>query len=65
MKRTTKRKKPVKKPTQPAATTLLDVITAVSEASSTEDEVVAVIHDLLKSGSVRLAGAKDPVPPVR
>jgi adenine/guanine phosphoribosyltransferase-like PRPP-binding protein len=43
------------------STTLLDVITAVSEASCSEDEVVAVIDDLLKSGRVRLApGEKKP-----
>jgi hypothetical protein len=37
-------------------TTLLDVVTAVSEAADTDREVVAVIHHLLQSGRMRLIG---------
>jgi hypothetical protein len=37
-------------------TTLLDVVTAVSEAADTDREVVAVIHHLLQSGRMRLVG---------
>ena len=61
MKQTTKPKATKNGAPGRKATTLLDVITAVSEASSSEDEVVAVIDDLLKSGRVRLApGEKKP-----
>jgi hypothetical protein len=65
MKQTTKPKAerasgPGRKPT-----TLLDVITAVSEASCSEDEVVAVIDDLLKSGRVRLAPGESKRAPAR
>jgi hypothetical protein len=37
-------------------TTLLDVVTAVSEAANSDREVVAVIHHLLESGRMRLIG---------
>ena len=37
-------------------TTLLDVVAAVSEAADNDQEVVAVIHHLLSSGRMRLAG---------
>ena len=37
-------------------TTLLEVVTAVSEAADTDREVVAVIHHLLQSGRMRLIG---------
>jgi hypothetical protein len=37
-------------------TTLLDVVEAVSEAADTDQEVVAVIHHLLSSGRMHLAG---------
>ena len=37
-------------------TTLLEVVTAVSEAADTDREVVAVIHHLLQSGRMRLVG---------
>ena len=37
-------------------TTLLDVVTAVSEAADNDREVVAVIHHLLQSGRMRLVG---------
>jgi hypothetical protein len=37
-------------------TTLLEVVTAVAEAASSDREVVAVIHHLFESGRMRLAG---------
>lgn len=37
-------------------TTLLEVVNAVAEASSTEGEVVAVLHHLFATGRMRLAG---------
>ena len=43
-------------PTSLIRTTLLDVVTAVSEAANSDREVVAVIHHLLESGRMRLIG---------
>ena len=40
----------------PAESTLLDLVTAVSEYASTESEVVATIVHLVNSGRVRLCG---------
>jgi hypothetical protein len=40
----------------PAESTLLDLVTAVSEYASTESEVVATIVYLVNSGRVRLCG---------
>jgi hypothetical protein len=37
-------------------TTLLEVVTAVSEAAESDREVVAVIHHLLTTGRMRLVG---------
>jgi len=37
-------------------TTLLDVVNAVAEASTTEGEVVAVLHHLFATGRMRLVG---------
>jgi hypothetical protein len=40
----------------PAESTLLDLVTAVSEYATTESEVVATIVHLVNSGRVRLCG---------
>jgi hypothetical protein len=40
----------------PAESTLLDLVTAVSEYATTESEVVATIIHLVNSGRVRLCG---------
>ena len=40
----------------PAESTLLDLVTAVSEYAATESEVVATIVHLVNSGRVRLCG---------
>jgi len=40
----------------PAESTLLDLVTAVSEYANTESEVVATIVHLVNSGRVRLCG---------
>jgi hypothetical protein len=40
----------------PAESTLLDLVTAVSEYATTESEVVATIIHLVNSGRVRLSG---------
>ena len=49
---------PLRKPAAQSLirTTLLDVVTAVSEAAETDGEVVAVIHHLLQTGRMRLIG---------
>jgi hypothetical protein len=65
MKQTTKSKSERAGGSGRKPTTLLDVITAVSEASCSEDEVVAVIDDLLKSGRVRLAPGEKKQPAAR
>lgn len=39
-----------------AQTTLLDLVTAVSDASDNEDEVIATVVHLVNSGTVRLCG---------
>lgn len=41
---------------EPLATTLLDLVEAVSDVSSNEQEVVATIVHMLRSGRVRLTG---------
>ncbi len=41
---------------EPQSLTLLELIDAVSEASDTEQEVVATVSYMLNSGRVRLAG---------
>ncbi|HTO69022.1 MAG TPA: hypothetical protein VMR31_04105 [Myxococcota bacterium] len=40
----------------PETLTLLDLVAAVADASSSEEEVVAVVHDLIESGRVTLVG---------
>lgn len=40
----------------PAELTLLELIDAVSEVSETEQEVIATVSYMLKSGRVRLSG---------
>jgi hypothetical protein len=47
---------PWEEPTMPAESTLLDLVTAVSEYATTESEVVATIVHLVNSGRVRLCG---------
>jgi hypothetical protein len=39
-----------------AQTTLLDLVTAVSDVANTEDEVIATVVHLVNSGAVRLCG---------
>jgi hypothetical protein len=39
-----------------AQTTLLDLVTAVSDVANNEDEVVATVVHLVNSGAVRLCG---------
>jgi hypothetical protein len=39
-----------------AQTTLLDLVTAVSDVSDNEDEVIATVVHLVNSGTVRLCG---------
>jgi hypothetical protein len=41
---------------QPETLTLLDLVAAVSEAASSEEEVVAAVHHLIESGRVKLVG---------
>ena len=41
---------------EPLATTLLDLVEAVSDVSNNEHEVVATIAYMLRSGRVRLTG---------
>jgi hypothetical protein len=41
---------------EPMATTLLDLVRAVSEVATDEREVVATVTHLLRSGRVRLTG---------
>lgn len=43
-------------PPRPESRTLLDLVRAVSEVTSDEDEVVATVLHMLRSGSVRLCG---------
>jgi len=40
----------------PRSTTLLELVTAVSESAKDEREVVATVLHLLRSGQVRLCG---------
>ena len=40
----------------PVATTLLDLVEAVSDAAESEDEVIATVAHMLRSGKVRLTG---------
>jgi hypothetical protein len=42
--------------THPETLTLLDLVTAVADASHSEEEVVAVVHHLIESGRVNLVG---------
>lgn len=42
--------------TQPETLTLLDLVAAVADASSSEEEVVAAVHHLIDSGRVTLVG---------
>ena len=55
-----------------AQTTLLDLVTAVSDVANNEDEVIATVVHLVNSGAVRLCGnfrgaridlSPTPVPP--
>lgn len=39
-----------------AQTTLLDLVTAVSDVADSEDEVIATVVHLVNSGAVRLCG---------
>lgn len=41
---------------QPETLTLLDLVAAVADASSSEEEVVAAVHHLIDSGRVTLVG---------
>ena len=41
---------------QPETLTLLDLVAAVADASTTEEEVVAAVHHLIESGRVTLVG---------
>jgi hypothetical protein len=41
---------------EPLATTLLELVKAVSDASDNESEVVATISHMLQSGRIRLTG---------
>ena len=41
---------------EPLATTLLALVEAVSDASNSEQEVVATVSHMLRSGRVRLIG---------
>ncbi len=41
---------------EPLATTLLALVEAVSDASNSEQEVVATVSHMLRSGKVRLIG---------
>jgi hypothetical protein len=41
---------------QPETLTLLDLVAAVAEAASSEEEVVAAVHHLIESGRVKLVG---------
>ncbi len=44
-------------PARPVETTLLDLVQAVSEVAQSEAEVVATVHQMLRSGRVRLTGS--------
>ncbi len=44
---------------EPQSITLLELIDAVSEVSENEQEVVATVTYMLKSGRIRLAGGCD------
>jgi hypothetical protein len=41
---------------KPETLTLLDLVAAVSDASHSEEEVVAAVHHLIESGRVTLVG---------
>jgi hypothetical protein len=41
---------------EPLATTLLELVEAVTDASNNESEVVATINHMLRSGQIRLTG---------
>jgi len=43
--------------TQAAETTLLELVQAVSDVARTDQEVVATVLHMLRSGSVRLRGS--------
>jgi hypothetical protein len=42
--------------TRPETLTLLDLVAAVADAASTEEEVVAAVHHLIETGRVHLVG---------
>ena len=42
--------------TEPLATTLLDLVEAVSDVSDNEREVVATVAHMIRTGQVRLTG---------
>jgi hypothetical protein len=42
--------------TRPETLTLLDLVAAVADAASSEEEVVAAVHHLIESGRVHLVG---------
>ena len=44
---------------EPAALTLMDLVEAVSEASETEEEVLATVTFMLQSGRVQLSPDQD------
>ena len=41
---------------QPETLTLLDLVAAVADASTSEEEVIAAVHHLIESGRVTLVG---------
>ncbi len=43
-------------PDTPLVTTLLELVTAVADSARSDQEVVAVVMDLLRSGRVTLVG---------
>ena len=47
---------PAAKPDQQTEMTLLDLVTAVADSAESEEEVVATISSLLRSGRVQLIG---------
>ena len=42
--------------TRPETLTLLDLVAAVADAASSEEEVVAAVHHLIETGRVHLVG---------
>jgi len=48
---------PTNQDAEPRALTLLELVEAVSEASETEQEVLATVAYMLNSGRVRLSGS--------